>query len=496
MRTASVQAIREVLPDASPASETLAAVHVLGSVADRLLSRGRALPHEPESAKLLRKIGAAGAPPAPPPSDFLEGLRRQLAMASRGNKLSELTSKQLRYTPWLLWDGPSPAASLPGLLAVILDRARNSQADLRRLIQAYLRDFSARAPGIGEAAQCIRRQLPNADTRLENRRKAHGEVQLFDPVKGPGHLAARLLSEEYPESILADYKLDDEILSRGKYMLAVEDVVRADAAPRLLDHGTMALDRILKIVAPSKLQLRFESRRAETARALLGAWLTGRGEPEAALQEPVRRVLLNWLGDPRVSVNKQRWHDVGEQETTLVRRWLSRASLDLFFRLIDDQHTPGSHWPYRRAFWFAYLEKGAIDDAWLALGAEAYNSAKAIRELGGAYGRLLSDGRQSALLLRLGPLVVGEFTHIGKVRAWPADCLEAPQLGRQEYSKYDLMGECLPFPVNPYRGKGGNSGGTGLSHINSRQGYWQGSAAALIERHTGFRTSPQDWRPR
>jgi hypothetical protein len=477
-------------------SKTLAAVHALGSLAERLSSRSRALPKECESAKVLHLIGAAATPPAPPPSDFLEGLRRQLTAASRAKRLSELTSRQLRYAPWLLWNGKSPAANLPGLLTMILDRAASSRADLRRLIQAYLRDFSIGAPGIPEAAQCIRKQLANADPRLENWRQAQREVQLFDPVKGPLSLAARLLSEEDPGIILARYKLEDEILARGGYMLAVEDAVRARAPPMLLAHGAIALERILKIIAPSKSELRFESRRAETARALLAAWLTGRREPERALQEPVRRVLLDWLRDPRLPVNKQRWRDVGERETSLVRQWLSRASLNLFFRLIDDQHTRGMHWPYRRAFWFAYLELGAIEDAWLALGGESYHSAHAVRELGGAYGRLLGDSRQSALLLRIGRLVISEFTHIGKVRAWLYGSREAPQLGQQQYSRHEFMGECLQFPVNPYRGKGGNSSGTGLSHINSQQGYWQGSVAALIESHTGFRTTPRDWWPR
>jgi len=52
---------------------------------------------------------------------------------------------------------------------------------------------------------------------------------------------------------------------------------------------------------------------------LLGAWFTGGSEPEEALQEPVRRFVLNWVGDPRL--NRQRWSEVGE------RRDLADASL-------------------------------------------------------------------------------------------------------------------------------------------------------------------------
>ena len=70
-----------------------------------------------------------------------------------------------------------------------------------------------------------------------------------------------------------------------------------------------------------------------------------------------------------------------------MRRWLTRASLDLFFKLID-RHALDAQWRYRHAFWLGYLEIGAIADAWLALGSQAFNEAGAIRELGGAYGKL------------------------------------------------------------------------------------------------------------
>jgi len=477
-------------------SETLAAVHALSSAADRLLPRNTVLPDELATAKMLRRIGAIDSSPMSPPADFLDQLRRQLAAASRAGRLSELSGKQLRYTPWLLWNGDPPAANLPGLLPVILDQARTSGTTLRRLIQAFLRDFSSRAPGISEAAACIRRQLANTDPRLEQWRIAQNEVQLFDPAKGPASLAARLLSEKDPASVLTRFKLDDPMLATGGYMMATEDAVRAASPVMLRDHGTMALDRILKVLAPSESRLRFESRRAETARALLGAWLTGRGEPAPALQEPVRRRLLNWLGDPRL--RSQSWSAVGEQESALMRRWLARASLDLFFKLIDE-HALEAHWRYRQAFWLAYLQKGVISDAWLALGGKAYDSAEAVGDLGRAYGRLAGPGvtsSQSALLLRVGSLVFAEFSHNGKLRAWPIDWRNAPLLGRQEYERTDLTGKCLPFPLNPYRGAGGAPDGKGLSHIRSHEGYWQGSAAALIERHTGIKITALDWRQR
>jgi hypothetical protein len=122
------------------------------------------------------------------------------------------------------------------------------------------------------------------------------------------------------------------MLDTGKYLMAVEDAVRAAAPQMLRNQGETGLQCVLRNLAPSEV-LRFEVRVADTGRALLRAWLDGGPEPAPALQQPVRHILLQWLGDPRL--RPQRWATVGERETALIRRWLTRASLDLFFKLID-----------------------------------------------------------------------------------------------------------------------------------------------------------------
>jgi hypothetical protein len=140
---------------------------------------------------------------------------------------------------------------------------------------------------------------------------------------------------------------------------------------------------------------------------------------------------------------------------------------------------------------------GAIADAWLALGTQTFNEAGTIHELGGAYGKLKGgDGGQSALVLRIGPLVISEFTHNGKLRVWPVEWRTAPQLGCPIYRRNELTGKCLPFPRNLHFDRGGDSTGHGLSHIGSDYDYWQGSAAELIKRRAGFGITPADWQPK
>lgn len=473
-------------------SETMAAVKALGAVVQQFSPQRLALPDEAPTARMLRLLGAAEIAPAPP-TDFLENVRRNLVVASRSGQFSP---RDLRYAPWLLWKGNPPAASLPNLLPKLLEQASRPGRTLHRLIEAYLRDFEPNAPGINQVAATIREQLGKDGPRLDTWRAAQNEVHLFDSAHGPAELANRLVQQSLdPDVVLARYKLDDPFLATAKYMLAVEDAVRSGVPQVFRKSGINGLERIIQILAPAEVP-RFKSHTADTGRALLRAWLDGDSEPAAALQQPVRQILLHWLGDPRLPSSSQRWAAVGDREAALMRRWLTRASLDLFFKLID-RHALDKHWRFRHGFWLAYLERGVIDYAWLALGKETFNAAGTIRQLGKAYGRLKGGtADQSALLLRIGPLVIGEFTHNGSLRAWPTDWPDVPQLGAAEYSSTSLKRPCLPFPPNPYWGRGGERTGKGLSHINSPAGYWQGSAAALIERHAGIRITPSDWQPK
>jgi hypothetical protein len=141
------------------------------------------------------------------------------------------------------------------------------------------------------------------------------------------------------------------------------------------------------------------------------------------------------------------------------------------------------------------LLKGAIDDAWLALGANVHASARARQDLGSAFGRLEgagASGDQSVLLLRIGPLLIAEWSHNGSMRAWLAD--EAPRLGRASYARGDLIRSCLPFPSDPIRRGLSDTTTSGLRHAGSATGIWQRRAALLLARHANIRLQSTDWR--
>jgi hypothetical protein len=156
-----------------------------------------------------------------------------------------------------------------------------------------------------------------------------------------------------------------------------------------------------------------------------------------------------------------------------------------------------THWRYREAFWSACLEKDSTVEAWLALGSRIHASARAVEDLKRAYARLDgASGDQAVLLLRVKNLVFCEWSHNGKLRAWPADWSNAPRLGSARYTRGELTGKGLPFPPNARFGSNGSADGMGLSHVGSDRNLWQGSAAELLARRTQIVLAPNDWRPR
>lgn len=464
-----------------------------------LLRRGPQLPAEPASARMVRALAAQDAPPAKPPEAALAQLRHQLlSLAKTGGGYAGVPTRELRHAPWLLWTADQPLATLPGLLDELITRAAERKSLLRALIEAWLMGYAAGAAMIREAAQALRRLVfDNPHPSMEAWASIDRDVRIFDVPAGPLRLAQWLLAGKEPvEAMLARIGFDDPLRAVSGYMRQTQEALLGLAPERLVEpSGFQAAGRIFAVLAPGGT-LRFSDAQmaGQMARALLKPWLAGGRGAGEGVREAIQEFLVAQLGDPRL--RPRLWSAAGEDAVALMRRWLTKASLDAFFRLIRE-HALDSHWTYREAFWAAYLKAGAIADAWLAFASAIHAEASSIKELRGAFGRL--DGgvqpNHSVLLLRIGDLVFCEWSHNGALRAWRSDWKTAPQLARSRYSRADLVGTCLPFPPN-LQGRGGKADGTGLSHIGSSTGYWQGSVANLIARHTNIHLTERDYMPK
>ena len=251
-------------------------------------------------------------------------------------------------------------------------------------------------------------------------------------------------------------------------------------AKHLYESGasTPVLDQVLRISADPAGGLRFPSRRRLLAAALLLPF----ADPQVPGQpvEAIKSFLLEHYGHPRVKVTN--WQGVRAEAIEVFMRWIVQATLEAFFDVVDATAKP-EHWLYRRAFWEAYRRQGYLSDAWVVLGRHARQEVNLrLSHLKGSYGILRgSQSDQSVLLMKVGDLVIAEWSHQGACRIWRSQQPEAPKLYQQEYDAAALRD---PFPAGLFR------------HDGSVWGSWQSKVAAFIREYTGIRVDPRSYMPR
>ncbi len=442
-----------------------------------------------ETRRALERLGALlDETPQPPAEAELERLRRRLLGLFAAGRGQEATPADLRRACWLLWDeGEPPGDAIPGLVEAILAQAEENPRTLRNLVHCWILARDADRPSHRRVgAQLAHLIAAREDVRLAWARTAAAEIDLFEAPRAADRLAHALLTgpQEVGE-LLARYGLADPVRAVSGFL------ERTQAActrhwPALARRGDAEriLDRLLGF-AVHEGRLRFDARRAELASGLLAAWLDG-PPPADRLQRRVQRFLLDQLGDPRL--RPARWTGVDPRATALFKSWLARASLRAFFEIIRE-FALDHQWRYRERFWRACLERGAIADAWLALAREVRHAARAVDDLRGAFGELSGgvDSRHAVILMRIGDLVFCEWSHNGRLRAWPVSWPRAPKLGRSHYSGDELKTESLVFPDGGSR--------DGLVHGGAESGRWQARAARFLRERVGLDLHPRDYMP-
>ena len=441
--------------------------------------------------RLVVQMGALDPAVVRPGSAHLDSLRQRLVEAARTLDDFRVSKRDLRDAPWLMWGVSEPLVALPGLLQSVEAQALQSYRAATSLIDAWLMHFTPTGASGDAGGPAIRRVLAgNVHHRLSLWRDADRSLRLFDASSGPGMVADKILSVADPVgSVLERAGLDDPSRAVGGYLRAVflRTVEKALSGPPDADHLARLTDFL---ILDGKLRFREPAAMHLVAKVLLAPWSRNQSAPQESHRIATRNFLLNHLGDPRL--NPKHWPDRNSVETKLMLRWMARASFRAFFDLIDETASD-EHFQERKAFWSAYLERNRVDDVWLALGSQIHSSAKSVRDLNGAYGRLRGTaGSDAILLLKIGNIVLCEWSSVGKLRAWQSDWKNAPGLGQFEYTRQDVDGKGLPFPVTATN-KTGAPDGNGLIHFGGEIGRWQSSAAELIRRKTGVTIDPGAW---
>lgn len=428
-------------------------------------------------------------------SEQTGSLQRRLHDAVREGRVDSLKARDLREGCKVFLLAPEPLIDNPQTADAILKRVerKGQRSAVLALVAAYIDGFRL-SEQFFEFAQRVRQILRRWKGRpVAPWPELDKAVGLFDPETAPTKIAAAVLgSDRRPVEILSAMGLDSMIRQRG----GLAEAAFAEATKIVsTKRGLSAIplqDRIIDWLRDAEGSVLFASQLPGAASALLTPWADS--DPPKDHRAKLLDVLQGIAGgDPRIKPGG--WRSVREQAPAayaVLMRWLTAASVFQFFDIIDRSlaRDPAARkmWAYRRRFWTAYLngEEGApqIEEAWVAFGDDgawlAERMARENRETALAFGRHeepTKDAKHAALIVRIGDLVIADWSHNAKCNFWRRGERGQPELYRSRYPAGSLY-----------------SAPTQHSHASPATYSWQKSFAQIIEGRVFF-SERKSWRP-
>ena len=258
-------------------------------------------------------------------------------------------------------------------------------------------------------------------------KQAGNNFNLWDRTEAPRTLGRALLAASHPDDVLREAALTPGLYDARmvqEALTSAADVV-AQSSPEVAARNCAALLDLMAAVGIAR------SPPPAVVRALVKPWLTRM--PDEELKIRIQRFLLDNVGDPRSqparwlqmeqALVERGYGDEAHELTMVLKRWLVRASFELFFKLVMASTSDRQQWARREKFWRYYMEHDHVTEAWFILGDQAERQAKAQRQAldsAGGFGRIRSGGNstQSALLMRIGDLVIAEWSDNGSSCFW------------------------------------------------------------------------------
>ena len=448
---------------------------------------------EAEKVKIRRFLGET-MPKEPSPYDLMETYRILSSMAHTAESFANLPTKHLKRAPWVVIEPPEGQRNLADnqtWLAAYLEglALRLFSPAIVILAIVFLRYYPESKPYFHFLRQNISLLLSQLSTLRGRSMAQRAELYGFFLTDGSMKFGSLLADANDPSNLISEAGLDVDTSQRGFVQLSVEKMLERLTLD--LQQGKLGLNKLENIlsflVAHNERipQLRFPLLRAKTADALLLPF--GSQSPDPGIEEAIREFLLEYFHDPRIQLGN--WQQVSEEARSIFMRWLVHGTLKDFFRVVRE----GSHqnrdadrmWPYREAFWSAYLRKGVISDAWVILGDMiAHQSRQFLSKQINSYGNFARwsgvTSVHAALILRIGDLVITEWNYSGKYRVWLIDNQTAPKFYRKNYTKNELT--FLPDFEK--------------SHHGAENGTWQSTLASYIAEQTGVRIAYREYMPK
>ncbi|MDT0619959.1 EH signature domain-containing protein [Salinisphaera sp. P385] len=450
-------------------------------------------------SEILNIIGDT-TPREPNTYDLLETYRILKREKDSGGDCSNIPSAHLRRSPWVLFDSPADDDS-PELAAdeTFLTRylatlsTHGSNTAVLCFAHVFLRTYPSEKPYFRNALSVLSEELQRRDSlRIARFRNRCNEYGLLD-LNGASEFGRQMRHADSYDGLSRKAGLTGALAYQGFIVPATAELLNQFAD--MLRHSSDEPDHEIQQLAAlfsfltgesKEQELRFPSLRINIANCLLSPF-SGH-DPAPKLRDLIRDSLIELLGDPRLGPG--RWHGVEPSAKQVLLRWLVSATLKDFFQIVSQasrrDHDADRMWPYREAFWCAYLDKGVISDAWVVLGRDVRNDAHRILDQyhHSSYGILepgyLVKPSHAVLILRIGELIITEWSHTGKYRIWSDDNPSAPKFYQQRYARRNLVRE----PDNEG------------AHNSAENGTWQRRVATEIENQTNIRVTAREYMPR
>lgn len=197
---------------------------------------------------------------------------------------------------------------------------------------------------------------------------------------------------------------------------------------------------------------------------------------EKKTKQFIKHFILKNFDDPRTK--KDKWEGVEKQSLDIFLSWMVEDTLKDFFTILKhNAYSPRSdqHWKKRRAFYKSYIDINALDEAWIITGTDAENITEHFCIPNMKYGKfsINKDNEEqefSALIMRIGSIVIVEWACIEKYRVWKNLSLNCPLFYKAIYHKHELVYSPI-FESN---------------HNGAIRGEWQDELSNYINVHTGI----------
>jgi hypothetical protein len=417
----------------------------------------------------------------PRPDDIA---RVEARLGPDGAGLASLARHDLKLVPYIIWDRDNAWHQDRAFIRCFLAAAdRRWPRAARHLWRHYIVNFDSESPATTELASWLEHRAAQLPLSLQ---EFSDTFQIFDVIRAPGVMAQSMLRGGHSLDACDGLGLSLDSLRTSGLAVSV-----LDAAGRLLDDGMVAervperltdllSDQPHRAIEVSSCAARLKSRALRSLADGVVHWQ----ERDSGVPEPVIDFLLMLNGDPRLEPD--RWHGrVSDDAISTLEGWLSRKTIESFFRVIDALQTDNPMmWQARRAFWLRYLP--FISKAWLVVGRHAIPIAE---KEGLDFGRFVHGGGAQndhcALMMQIRNLCVMEMNRNGTAMFWNAHDTGLPGFYRTEYSRHPFRDRVNKFSMVSQKGFAADRDLWNVAAL-AHQGRWQRRFADEILQRTGI----------